>query len=83
MNCTFWLLLTLVNCGNFAAETINYIVDVVTKNLSTTKETEVFMNFTPHPTFISINLSKDVPTFCVPAIHDNCLSIFVHSNFVL
>jgi len=75
-----WPPAVLVETGR---ETINYIVDVVTKNLSTTKETEVFMNFAPHPTFISINLSKDVPTFCVPAIHDNCLSIFVHSNFVL
>lgn len=79
MNCTFWLLLTLVNCGNFAAETINFIVDVVTNDLSSMEETEVFMNFTPQLVF----LSKDIPTFCVPAIHDNCLSIFVHSKFVV
>jgi len=75
----FCLLLTLVNCRNFAAETINYVVDVVTKKLSAIEETEVFMNFTPQLVF----LSKDVQTFCVPAIHDNCLTIFVHSNFVL
>ena len=54
MNCTFWLLLTLVNCGNFAAETINYVVDVVTKKLSAIEETEVFMNFTPQLLFLSI-----------------------------
>jgi hypothetical protein len=62
MSKVHFLVTNTENFVDFAAETINYVVDLVTQNFSAIEEIQVFLNCTQ-----SLFLSKDIEVFYVPS----------------